>query len=85
MRPGANAFPGVVQKQGESDGRIGGQNSWVIDLLGPNDVLVIDLFGKIKYIKETDDRMTDSRFLPFKPGDCAPIASDHTSVDAVRR
>jgi hypothetical protein len=30
----------------------------------------VDLFGKIKYIKETDDRMTDARFLPFKPGDC---------------
>ncbi|MFY9821120.1 MAG: hypothetical protein WAM82_07045 [Thermoanaerobaculia bacterium] len=30
----------------------------------------IDVFGKLKYIKETDDRMTDPRFLPYKPGDC---------------
>ncbi|HEX6900655.1 MAG TPA: hypothetical protein VF789_13100 [Thermoanaerobaculia bacterium] len=30
----------------------------------------IDVFGKIKWIDETDDRMTESRFLPFRPGDC---------------
>lgn len=30
----------------------------------------VDLFGKIKLIDETDDRMTDSRFLPYQPGDC---------------
>lgn len=30
----------------------------------------VDLFGKLKYIKETDDRMTDARFLPYQPGDC---------------
>ena len=31
----------------------------------------IDLFGKIKFIDETDKRMNDARYLPFKPGDCA--------------
>ena len=30
----------------------------------------VDLFGKIKWIDETDKRMTDTRFLPFKAGDC---------------
>ncbi len=30
----------------------------------------VDLFGKIKFIDETDDRMTDSRYLPYGPGDC---------------
>ncbi len=30
----------------------------------------IDLFGKIKYIKETDNRLNSTRFLPFQPGDC---------------
>lgn len=30
----------------------------------------VDVFGKLKYIKETDDRMTDARFLPYQPGDC---------------
>lgn len=37
----------VVQAIGESEGRRGGQNTWVIDQLQPNDVLVVDLFGKI--------------------------------------
>jgi hypothetical protein len=30
----------------------------------------VDIFGKVKLIDETDDRLTDPRFLPYKPGDC---------------
>ncbi len=30
----------------------------------------VDLFGKLKWIDETDERMTDASFLPFLPGDC---------------
>jgi hypothetical protein len=30
----------------------------------------IDVFGKFKWIDETDKRLNDARFLPFKPGDC---------------
>ncbi|MCP4200733.1 MAG: hypothetical protein GY769_02210 [bacterium] len=30
----------------------------------------LELFGKIKYIDETDKRMNDARYLPFAPGDC---------------
>jgi hypothetical protein len=30
----------------------------------------VDLFGKVKWIDETDDRLDDERFLPFLPGDC---------------
>jgi hypothetical protein len=30
----------------------------------------VDVFGKVKWIDETDDRMNDPRFLPFQPGDC---------------
>ena len=30
----------------------------------------VDVFGKIKYIDETDKRMNDARFLPYQPGDC---------------
>lgn len=30
----------------------------------------IEIFGKIKMIDETDDRMTSARFLPYQPGDC---------------
>ncbi|MGE5233713.1 MAG: hypothetical protein ACM3OB_06340 [Acidobacteriota bacterium] len=30
----------------------------------------VDLFGKIKFIKETDNRLNSTRFLPYLPGDC---------------
>jgi regulator of RNase E activity RraA len=48
MLPYRPDFHDVVQKQGEAEGRIGGQNSWVIDTLLPNDVMVVDLYGKIR-------------------------------------
>ncbi|MEM7531534.1 MAG: RraA family protein [Chloroflexota bacterium] len=38
----------LVQELGTEQGRIGGQNSWVIDTLENNDVLVVDMFGKVK-------------------------------------
>ena len=37
----------VVQAIGTSEGRSGGQNTWVIDSLEQGDVLVVDLFGKV--------------------------------------
>ena len=37
----------VVENEGKSHGRVGGQNSWVIDTLQEGDVLVVELFGKI--------------------------------------
>ena len=48
MMPYRPDLHALVQEAGEREGRIGGQNSWVIDTLQPNDVLVVDLFGKIK-------------------------------------
>lgn len=38
----------LVQEIGQAAGGIGGQNSWVIDTLEVNDVMVVDMFGKIK-------------------------------------
>jgi regulator of RNase E activity RraA len=38
---------GIMLAQGEKEGRIGGQNSWVIDTLVENDVIVVELFGKV--------------------------------------
>ncbi len=38
----------VVEATGRGEGRIGGQNSWIIDTLERNDVMVVDIFGKIK-------------------------------------
>ena len=37
----------VDENEGKSHGRVGGQNSWVIDTLQEGDVLVVELFGKI--------------------------------------
>lgn len=39
---------GAVQDLGAAEGRVGGQNSWVIDTLVKDDCLVVDLFGKVK-------------------------------------
>ena len=41
-------FQELVEETGKAEGRIGGQNSWVIDTLQPGDVMVVDMFGKIK-------------------------------------
>ena len=30
----------------------------------------LEIFGKLKWINETDKRMTDPQFLPYLPGDC---------------
>jgi regulator of RNase E activity RraA len=48
MLPHRPDFHTLVQETGISQGRIGGQNSWVIDTLVEGDVLIVDMFGKIK-------------------------------------
>ena len=37
----------VITEEGREHGRVGGQNSWVIDTLTEGDVLVVELFGKV--------------------------------------
>ena len=44
LRPDVND---IVVAKGKSEGRIGAQNSWIIDTLVEGDVLVVDLFGKV--------------------------------------
>lgn len=44
VRPDVN---GVIKQKGDLDGRVGGQNSWVIDTLVKGDVIVVDLMGKV--------------------------------------
>jgi 4-hydroxy-4-methyl-2-oxoglutarate aldolase len=39
----------VIRANGKKESRIGDENSWIIDILKPGDVLVVDLFGKIRY------------------------------------
>lgn len=44
-RPDVDA---VIHANGKKEGRVGDENSWIIDILQPGDVLVVDLFGKIQ-------------------------------------
>lgn len=44
VRPDVN---GVIKKMGEKEGRVGGQNSWIIDTCVKGDVIVVDLMGKV--------------------------------------
>ena len=48
MLPHRPDFHAVVAETGEQQKRIGGQNSWVIDTLENGDVMVVDMFGKVK-------------------------------------
>ncbi len=68
MLPYRPDFHDVVQKQGEADGRIGGQNSWVIDTLQENDVMVIDLYGKIREGTFVGDNLSTSVAARTKAG-----------------
>ncbi|MFN8531325.1 MAG: RraA family protein [Anaerolineae bacterium] len=60
MVPHRPDFHDLVQETGKRDGRIGGQNSWVIDTLVEGDVLVVDLFGKIKNGTFVGDNLSTS-------------------------
>jgi 4-hydroxy-4-methyl-2-oxoglutarate aldolase len=44
VRPDVNK---VINEQGKTDGRIGAQNSWIIDTTTRGDVIVVDLMGKV--------------------------------------
>jgi regulator of RNase E activity RraA len=60
MLPHRPDFHDLVQETGVKDGRIGGQNSWVIDTLVEGDVLVVDMFGKIKNGTFVGDNLSTS-------------------------
>jgi len=66
LRPDVNA---VINDHGKKEGRVGsGQNSWVIDTLQPNDVLVVELFGKIKDGTFAGDNLSTSIFAKTATG-----------------
>lgn len=44
VRPDVND---VIKQKGEKEGRVGGQNSWIIDTTVKGDVIVVDLMGKV--------------------------------------
>ncbi len=68
MLPHRPDLHAVVEAQGEQDGRIGGQNSWVIDTLEIGDVMVVDMFGKVKDGTFVGDNLSTSLQTRTKAG-----------------
>jgi regulator of RNase E activity RraA len=64
-RPDVN---GLINDKGKAEGRVGAQNSWPIDMLSPGDVLVVDLFGKIKDGTYAGDNLSTAIFAKSHNG-----------------
>ncbi|MGH9430187.1 MAG: RraA family protein [Terriglobia bacterium] len=64
-RPDVNA---VIRANGKNEGRIGAENSWIIDTLKQGDVMVVDLFGKIKYGTIVGDNLSTSIYAKSHNG-----------------
>lgn len=58
----------LIKKKGEEEGRIGGTNSWPIDMLVPGDVYVADGFGKIVDGTLIGDNLGNSIYAHSKNG-----------------
>ena len=58
----------VIRANGKKENRIGDENSWVIDILQPGDVLVVDLFGKIRYGTFAGDNLSTAIFTKSRNG-----------------
>jgi 4-hydroxy-4-methyl-2-oxoglutarate aldolase len=58
----------VIRANGKKEGRVGGENSWIIDILQPGDVLVVDLFGKIRYGTLVGDNLSTSIYTRSHDG-----------------
>jgi regulator of RNase E activity RraA len=66
VRPDMNE---MINSKGAAEGRVSkGQNSWVIDTLQPGDVLVVDMFGKIKDGTFAGDNLATAIFTKSKNG-----------------
>lgn len=65
LRPDVN---NVINEVGKAEGRIGAQNAWPIDMLSPGDVLVVDLFGKIKDGTYAGDKLSTAIFAKSHNG-----------------
>lgn len=82
LRPDVNA---VMEERGKQEHRIGAQNSWPIDTLQPNDVLVVDLFGKIKDGTYAGDNLSTSIFARSHTGLIVDGAvRDETGISEIR-
>jgi regulator of RNase E activity RraA len=58
----------VIRANGKKENRIGDENSWIIDILTPGDVLVVDLFGKIRYGTIVGDNLSTAIYAKSHNG-----------------
>jgi 4-hydroxy-4-methyl-2-oxoglutarate aldolase len=58
----------VIRANGKKENRIGDENSWIIDVLKPGDVLVVDLFGKIRYGTIVGDNLSTAIYAKSHNG-----------------
>ncbi len=58
----------VTNELGKKDKRIGPQNSWIIDTLVENDMIVIDLFGKVKEGTYAGDNLATAIYTKSRTG-----------------
>jgi 4-hydroxy-4-methyl-2-oxoglutarate aldolase len=58
----------VIQANGKKESRIGDENSWIIDILKPGDVLVVDLFGKVRYGTIVGDNLSTAIYTKSHNG-----------------
>ena len=65
QRPDADS---LINDRGKAEGRVGAQNSWPIDMLSPGDVLVVDLFGKIKDGTFAGDNLSTAIYAKSRNG-----------------
>lgn len=61
-------FDKVTSETGKEAGNVGGQNSWVIDTLVEGDLIVVDLFGKVKNGTFAGDNLANSIYAKTKTG-----------------
>jgi 4-hydroxy-4-methyl-2-oxoglutarate aldolase len=58
----------VIRTNGKKENRIGDENSWIVDILKPGDVLVVDLFGKIRYGTIVGDNLSTAIYAKSHNG-----------------
>lgn len=58
----------ITNELGKTDGQVGAQNSWIIDTLVENDLIVVDLFGKIENGTFAGDNLATAIFAKSKTG-----------------
>src|ERR1700726_2818704 len=75
----------VIQANGKKEGRIGDENSWIIDILERGEVLVVDLFGKIEDGTIVGDNLSTAIYAKSRNGlIVAGAGGDVTGIQEIK-